>query len=205
MKFYEPVAHLWAKAEAEGKSVSIREWLEGEFILVLANDDSLRVPVDAMNRAVFGRIASLLLRPDHPNRRAQLLFLDELSEAGELPGLRRLLNKGLSEGVTVIAGFQDIEGLREAYDEETANAMLAAFSNKAIFRLESPGTASWASESFGEFDAFEYPVSDSGEGKSNTREELVKRESILPSQFLRSRRPTPQTGLRATISPPRTA
>ncbi len=96
MAIFDPVARLWAAAEREGKSVSLKEWLEGDFVLVLGNDDSRRVVIDPLVRAIFGRIASLLLRPDKPDGERNLVFLDELREAGHLPGLRRLLNKGLS-------------------------------------------------------------------------------------------------------------
>jgi hypothetical protein len=186
MTLFEPVANLWAAAEREGKVVSIKEWLEGDFILVLGNDDSRRVVIDALNQALFGRIASLLLRPDKPAGERNVVILDELREAGHLPGLRRLLNKGLGEGSTVIAGFTDISGLEaaDAYGEKEAKEMLGMFANKAILRLESESTAEWAARTFGEFERFEYPVSEADQGKTNTREELVKRESILPSQFL---------------------
>ncbi len=197
MAVFEPIAHLWAEAEKEGKSVSIKEWLEGDLILTLGNDDSRRIGIDALIQAFFGSIASLLLRPDKPAGERNLVFLDELREAGKLPGLRRLLNKGLGEGTTVVGAFTDIHGLetQDAYGEKEAREMLAQFSNKAVLRLESDATSSWAAANFGDVERWEYPVSEAEEGKQNTREELVKRESILPSQFLEIPPTNPENGL----------
>jgi hypothetical protein len=197
MTLFDPVAHLWAAAEREGKSVSLKEWLEGDFVLVLGNDDSRRAVIDPLIRAVFGRIASLLLRPEKPAGERNLVILDELREAGHLPGLRRVLNKGLGEGTTVVAGFTDIAGLEsaDAYGEKEAREMLGMFSNKCVLRLESESTAEWAARIFGEYERYEYPVSQAEQGNKNTREELVKRESILPSQFLGIPPTGPERGL----------
>jgi len=166
MAIFEPIAHLWAEAEKEGKSVSIKEWLEGDFILVLGNDDSRPVGITALVQALFGRIASLLLRPDKPAGERNFILLDELREAGNLPGFRKLLNKGLGEGTTVIAAFTDKDGLEtpDAYGEKEAREMLGQFSNKAILRLESDTTAEWAARIFGEFEQYEYPVSEAEQG-----------------------------------------
>ena len=73
--------------------------------------------------------------------------------------------------------------------------MLGMFANKAILKLESESTAGWASRTFGDFERYEYPVSEAGKGDTNTREELVKRESILPSQFLEIPPTGPENGL----------
>jgi hypothetical protein len=73
--------------------------------------------------------------------------------------------------------------------------MLGQFSNKAILRLESDTTAAWAASIFGEFERYEYPVSEVEEGKQSTREELQKRESILPAEFLTIKPTNPENGL----------
>src|SRR5262249_48941959 len=126
-----------------------------------------------------------------------VVVLDELREAGHLPGLRRLLNKGLGEGTTVVAGFTDIAGLEaaDAYGEKEAREMLGMFADKAILKLESESTAAWAARTFGEFGRSETPAGEAEGGGTNPRGELVKRESTLPSQFLKTPPTTPHNGL----------
>ena len=42
--------------------------------------------------------------------------------------------------------------------------MLGMFSNKCVLRLESDSTAEWAARTFGEFERYEYPVSEAEQG-----------------------------------------
>lgn len=52
------------------------------------------------------------------------MFLDELRDLGRLDALNRLLLKGRSKNVSVVLGFQDIEGLREVYGDKVANEIV---------------------------------------------------------------------------------
>lgn len=154
---YEPVAGAWARSSGFGAPVSLKEWISGPpSILVLGNDESARAAVDPINRALFKRAVELVLARSEVSKKDRSegidqiwFFLDEVREAGELDGLGRLLTKGRSKGACVVAGFQDIDGMREVYGTEMANEMCAQFNNTIVLRVNSPETASWASDLFG--------------------------------------------------------
>lgn len=158
LSIYEPVAAVWHLAELSGKTFSLTQWArEGcRDVLVLGNDEASRAAIDAINQAIFKRTTELLLAGRETNSQEKetgenqtWMFLDEVREAGQLDGLSRLLTKGRSKGVCLVLGFQDIDGMREAYGEEIANEICGQCSNIAILKLNSPTTAQWASDLFG--------------------------------------------------------
>ena len=157
LSVYEPVAAAWFEAWEAGRRFSVREWKDSTDTIVLGNDEAARVPIDAINRALFKRIVELVLAKEEmpvEARRAgngfSWFFLDEVREAGELDGLSRLMTKGRSKGVCVVLGFQDIEGMRSAYGKEIANEIAGQCGHAAFLRVSSETTAEWASKSFGE-------------------------------------------------------
>ncbi len=185
---YEYIAAAWSRA---GARVSLRQWLHEESILVLGNDETTRSALDPLNRVLFRRLVELTLnQPDSETRRTWV-FLDEAREAGNLDGLARLLTKGRSKGACVVLGFQDIEGLRDAYGERVANEITGQCCHKAILRLESPQTAQWAAEVIGAAERLEYRDnasaavgSQGGTAGHTTTEQLTKREVVLPSELM---------------------
>jgi hypothetical protein len=192
---FEIIAAAWSRAE---ESVSLQDWVRGSYILVLGNDESIRAALDAINQVIFKRISELLLAlPDSDTRRSWL-FYDEAGEAGELNGLSRVSTNGRSKGVCLVLGLQDVEGFRDVYGEEIANSILGQCSHMAILRVKSDGTARWASQSVGELERYEYHDSytkgDHG-GSKTTTEQLVKREAVLPSEFMCLPATNPENGL----------
>jgi len=204
---YEFIAATWDRA---GESINLRDWLNGEYILVLGNDEATRSALDAINQVIFKRLSELALAESESETRRTWVFLDEVREAGELQGLSSLLTKGRSKGVCVVLGFQDIEGLREVYGSKVANEIIGQCANKAILRLESPETAQWASSLFGVNESIVTTRSQSiGSGTSNgrggegafastnqsTSQSFVKAENVLPSEFMNIAPTTRKTGL----------
>jgi hypothetical protein len=181
---YRQVAAAWSYST---EKISLQDWVKGAFIIVLSTDESMRQSLDAINQAIFKRATELLLGQDESAKRETWVVLDELREAGKLDGLTSLLTKGRSFGVRVMVGFQDIEGLRAVYGEKEANEIAGLCSNKVILRLDDAETAQWASKILGEYEHYETHNSSttSKDGKSTTNTtQLVKREVVLPSQFL---------------------
>lgn len=157
---FEPIAAAWAKAAPQLDSpaqFSLTDWIEStDEILVFGNDESARTALDPLNRLLFKRATELLLAREEQTpaqkRAAEnqtWVFLDEVREAGKLDGLGRFLTKGRSKGICVFLAFQDIDGLRDVYGTEVANEICAQCNNVAVLRLNSPSTASWASDLFG--------------------------------------------------------
>ena len=194
---FEPIAAMWDRAKGR---VSLEEWTRGEFVLVLSSNESVRTALDAVNRAIFKRVTELVVSQAESRVRRTWFFLDEVREAGKLPGLTSLLTKGRSKGACAVLGFQDIDGMKEVYGAHLANEICGMCSNKAILRLESPETAAWAAKVFGEYERIEHLRSVSSDmtwsrrnrTKSETR---VKADAVLASEFLTLPPTTTETGL----------
>lgn len=179
---FEPVVAAWEKAPCR---ISLRDWVRGEGILVLGIDETARTSLDAINRVMFKRMTELLLAEPESESRRTWIFLDECQIAGELDGLSSLLLKGRGYGISVVLGFQDVEGLREVYGEKEANQIVGQCANKAILRLESDKTAEWASAVVGQYEAIETTVSHSyHEEVVSYGQHKTVRQAFIPSQFM---------------------
>ena len=131
---YEFIAAAWSHAS---EKISLKDWVEGEYILLLGNDEATRTALDAINQVIFRRVSELILNQSESETRRTWVFLDEVREMGHLEGLSRLLTKGRSKGCSIVLGFQDIEGLRDVYGQKIAAEITGQCSNKAILRTNS--------------------------------------------------------------------
>lgn len=186
----EPIAAAWANADDE---VSIEEWATTEMILVLGNDETTRVCLDAINRVILRRSVELVLNGPEVDGWRTLYLLDEVAQMGKLDCLSSLLTKGRSKGASVVLGFQDMDGLRAVYDKG-ADELVGQCATKALLRIESPATAEWASRTIGESEQVEHQVTTSKGGDSTTHQ-TVKRDGALPSEFLSLPAASPAEGV----------
>lgn len=200
---YEPIAAAWDKAIRENpeNTISIRDWIAGNQILVLGNDETSRSTIDLINQ-VFVKFASeqSLAASESVGSRSRVtwFFFDEFSEAGKLPGLREIIQRGRSKGCCVVLGFQDIEALYKEYGEHEANAIVGQCGQKALLRMESPPTADWAMEvvSHAEYEETSYSYSQSNQGGSQTFSQgVVQRAEVLKAEFLSMSPPNSVNGL----------
>lgn len=181
---FEPIAAAWAHANSK---ISLKEWIDGEFVLVLGSDESLRAPLGAINQVIFKRLSELILAQTESATRRTWLFLDEVREAGKLEGLSRLMTKGRSKGACVVLGFQDIEGMREVYGQHVAHEICGQCSQKAFLRMESEKTARWAADVVGQVEEISKMSSESvGWQRSNRTlsEQRSRSDVVMPSEFL---------------------
>jgi len=212
---YEIIAACWDRATS---FLSLKDWLAGESILVLGNDEQNRTALDTINRLLFRRVAELVLAgPEVDERTASRrtwFFLDEVREAGKLDLLGRLLTKGRSKGVAVVLGFQDISGMRDAYGREVADELLGQCNTKAILRLNSPETAAWAAKLFGNREVLEsrrgrsrtHRVSLNGETSTgvSVSHSVVRLPVVLDSEILGLPETSRDAGLTALFTNPTT-
>ncbi len=195
MARFEPIAAAWSKAL---KSISLEKWAKTESILVLGSDESVRSALDAINQVIVKRVSEILLSQSESTTRRSWLIFDEVRQAGDLDGLSQLLTKGRSKGVCAVLGFQDIEGMREVYGDNVANELVGQCGNKAILRLDSPATAEWAAQVFGERELWEKSTTTAGGqngSHDSTNWHIVKRESVLASEFQSLLATNPANGL----------
>lgn len=160
---FEAVAQAWNNCP---RQISLTQWVESEAVLVLGNNEEHRAALDPINRVLFQRATELVLAQSESTTRRTWFFLDEVRDAGNLESLGRLMTKGRSKGACVALGFQDIEGMHDAFGKERANEFIGQCANKAILRLNSPETAKWASELFGKY---EFMEEEAGENKGGSK------------------------------------
>ena len=160
---FESVAEAWSRCPHK---ISLTDWVASESVLVLGTNEEHRAALDPINRVLFQRATELTLSQSESDTRRTWFFFDEVRDAGNLESLGRLMTKGRSKGACVVLGFQDIEGMHDAFGKERANEFIGQCANKAILRLNSPETAKWASELFGKY---EFTEEESGENKGGSK------------------------------------
>jgi hypothetical protein len=189
---YETIAAAWATAP---RRISVAEWVRGESILVLGLNEQVRHPLGAIYRVLLQLVTEALLdQPETPDVN-NWLILDEVRHigGGVVSGLRSLCTNGRSRGNSVTLGFQDIEGMREAFGEREANELVAQCSNLALLRIQSPVTAQYASDSLGQCDWCEFPIGGGKNGRTYS-EQVVTRPVRLPGEFMGLPQAGPQHG-----------
>lgn len=178
----EAVAALW---ERTSRKISLRDWVKvGGSILVLGGKENLQPALEPLNRIAFKIIATdFLSEPESPMRSRLYFLCDELKTAGRLDALPLLMN-ARSKGVRAVLGFQDIEGIIDAYgSREKAFEIANRCATVAFLKLTSTETAEWASRRIGELERYEYLETLTKDG-TNVGESLVKRPAFMPSEFL---------------------
>ena len=81
---FEPLAAAWEHAE---RLVSVGDWLENEFVLVLGNHETSKHAINTINRCIFKRACDLTINLTESRSRRNWFIVDELAEIGRLDGL----------------------------------------------------------------------------------------------------------------------
>lgn len=201
------ISALWdnrLQTDATAK-VSLTEWFQKGFVLVLGNSHTNQASVDAINRVIFKRASQLILdQPETPKGSKKVnktwMILDEFVRIGKLDGIVQLTTEGRSKGACVVLGFQDINGVRAVYEKEVAEEMIGQCSNLAILKLQSPETAQWSSDFIGlvrdkittSNTQFGQNTGDSSSANYSigTQEQFDDRPKVLPSEFRLLPKPT---------------
>jgi hypothetical protein len=193
MRRYRPIAACWHHAKDK---VSLEDWIAGDYILLLGQDDSIRVQMDAINRALFLRASQLILRGRDSSTRRSWLIIDEVRELGNLDGLSRFLTTARSKGACFCGGYQTPSGMKAAVGEHVADEINDQIWNWALCRMGGDVSAEWASRLVGdvEFD----------EDTQGTGPKVVRRRALMPETFKELPQPTPQTGVSAVFITPYT-
>jgi hypothetical protein len=198
MDMLELVAALWDNSTKilGQKPFTLKEWLDGRGVLVFGRPTQLEDTVLALNRVLIKR-ASQLIRAPLPKERVKArgrtwIFLDELRNIGNLPGLDKLLTEGRSRGARVAITFQDIDGLREVYGERIAEEIANQCDTISYLRCRGT-TAKWAAERLGRCEYWDKDFTtgsstttgdssgSSSSSGSNTRKNLT--DAVLESEL----------------------
>ena len=192
LRRYRPIAACWYHA---AQKVSLEDWMKKDYILLLGQDDSIRVQMDAINRAMFLRATQLILRGNESTTRRTWLIVDEVREMGNLDGLSRFLTMARSKGACFCGGYQTPSGMKDAVGDHVADEINDNIWHWALCRMGGDVSAEWASKRVGEVE-FEETT-----GSSTS---VVRRRAILPEYFMELPPPTPQTGVAGVFITPYT-
>lgn len=202
MRRYRPVAACWHHADQNGK-VSLKEWVSGEYVILLGQDEANRFQMEAINRAMFVRASQLLLNQDNSEERRAWVIIDEVREMGHLEGLSRLLTNGRSKGACFCGGYQTPSGMKDAVGEYVADEINDQIWNIALGRMGGDVAAEWASRIVGEVEFEEEQPSEGPSGESKTTH-VVKRRALMPEYFKELPPPMPETGVSGVFITPYT-
>jgi len=195
---YEVVGALWSHAAGR---ISLTEYLGGNVILVLGNNQAALAPIRAINRVLFQRLTELILDQSESETRRTWFFLDEVRKLGRLDGLDDLMTNGRSKGAAVVLGFQDIGGMRAVYGKEIAEEITAMCASYGVLRVAGDATPAWASAIFGEQEVVQMVrgrsdthglTAERRSSSSSYTEQIRERRLYLPSEFRIL--PRPQAG-----------
>jgi hypothetical protein len=207
---FKTVAKSWHRAKKEGRTVSIDEWMHGNFIIMLGSSEKAAASVQAINHLFFKRLSQVLLdEPDNdqadllsPRSRRHYLFLDEVRLAGRLDGLNELFLKGRSKGVVIVVSVQDQKGMAEVYGENIADEQLSQAATVAILRTQNVTTAKWASDLIGEKETLQRSQSTGAEGKASETVSSSVKVAVLPSEIRGLPLSGPKNGLQGYFLSP---
>ncbi|MEM9409805.1 MAG: type IV secretion system DNA-binding domain-containing protein [Planctomycetota bacterium] len=184
MSYYKPVAALW---QSNPNRLSIGDWLKSESIVLLGSNATVKTSLDAINQQIFRVMVEEIDIQTNSDSRRTWVWIDEARLAGSLLNselLPYLAVKGRSRGAAIVIAFQDIDGFKEAAGERIANEIVAQCSNKALLRMESEASASWASKTVGQYETIESFHSENQSGWfQNISEQRVQRDAVLASEF----------------------
>ncbi len=116
-------------------------------------------------------------------------FVDELGALNKLPSLVDFLTLSRSKGGSMWIGIQDFGRIRELYGRDIAETIYNNTATHLAFRVQSPETAAYISQSFGDRDTREMDdtaVINSGDhpGSSNTRKTKRHERAIIEGDII---------------------
>ena len=186
MSYFEPIAALWQRTT---RTLSLRDWLSQDSILLVGSNETVRAALDAVNEIIFRTLGEEVDAQVNSATRRTWFWIDEarLAESLLRSGMvQRIAVKHRSRGACLVLGFQDVEGFREAVGPRIANEIIAQCSNKALLRMESDESAAWASRVLGQYETLDAMSSEGVEILRRSRtisESRIKRDAVLPSEF----------------------
>ncbi len=202
---FAPIAAAWHYAE---DSVSIRDWIKGESILLLGTHESIRAPLDTINRLLFKRIVEEILDQNVREVRAKgkqtWVFLDEARDAGKLPGLHELLTQGRKVGACCVLVFQDVQGWHAVHTDLVGNEIAGQCGFGLFLHTESFDTAYWIAQRIGEYETKETVISKGPRGEETESEQFVKRFLVSPEELKQLPKASYENGLNAYMTTPYT-
>jgi type IV secretory pathway TraG/TraD family ATPase VirD4 len=149
LKPLEATADCWHDAT---KKLSLQDWLRGESMLVLGDSPVMHNSAAPLRRAIFNRLADLILSQESSADSADQrtwVFLDDIRTAGPLTSLPALIQRGRRQGVCVAFGMAEVQELQGLYGPQAVEEFSANCSHRTAMRPDDSETAAWVERHFG--------------------------------------------------------
>lgn len=184
---------------------SVRKWAQSDDTswLWLPYQDSQLASLKGLLSCWLGEAINAKLSTTPGSQKSLWIFADELASLGRVSGLVEGLTKGRKYSLKIVAGVQTISQLRSEYGRDTAQTILANFSNWAVLRAPDSESSEYFSKSFGQIEHLREETSVSkGEKDSSTKSiRHVTEAVVLPSQISGLK---PRTGFLRLADQPQT-
>lgn len=132
---------------SEGRTFTLNDWLNNQYILLLGNDRENKETLKAFNNLLTDRVSQLLT--SRKTEGYTFVILDELPELGKVGNIERVAKLGASYGVCLTIAFQSWTDLKEIYGENTANSLIGQCDKSAYLRVLDDQTAEWEAKQIG--------------------------------------------------------
>ena len=153
LSIYSVIAALYDHAESEGRSISLKEFMEDEGILILGRDAEHIPIMSAINRLIFLRLSQQMLTwPDiDPIKATHHFVFDEFHTLGALPvkDLEDFITNVRSKGGSFTMIVQALGSLLNLYGPDVTYAILGQFIHKGVLFNADTITQRWISELVG--------------------------------------------------------
>jgi hypothetical protein len=167
------IASAWASSGAQ--KFSLKDFVKGEYVLVLGRDPTQESTVKQLNAILVNRLTQLMIGQEEARTEAargkpeplSWVIIDELRAAGYLDGVKHLLFEGRSKGIAGVIGFQDFPGMKHEFGEQLAEEIFGLCNNKAFLRQGDNTSDEYASRHFG-IEEFELTQFTANEGATIT-------------------------------------
>lgn len=195
-----PLSVVAARWECAPETISLRDWLHEEYVLVMGSDFEFPTTLKRINQMMFKFIASgLKSLPDNSERRVWI-YIDELAAVSPLPELESILSLGRSKSICTVLATQNLHALMRILGREKTMEILGLCRHKAILGVDNE-TANILSQYFSDYEYIESrhsnSWSDGPQGitvSSGVQENLANRRTIIAQQLTDANFPSPGPG-----------
>jgi hypothetical protein len=185
---FRTIAACWSRAEG----LSLKDWVDGNFVLVLPQDESARDAL-AMLNGLIGQFLTeqLLARKTNDQLRAEgaplrrtFLFFDEVRGIARALGenLSALLTRARAFGASCVLGYQSQSGLRDAMNQHRAPEVIGMCAYLGMLRVQEEETAKYLSDIISEREVYRKSTSHGDNGRTESWQ-LAQERTVMPAAF----------------------
>lgn len=149
-----PVAECQYRARQLGRSISLKEFPDKDWILLLGRDEEKgKQQLNFYNGAVITFCCGQIIgRPTTDDTKPANTFIiaDEFQSLGKIGKLRTVTTEGGKYGFSAVLTTQSLHYLREVYSQGELASLLGSITHLAALKTTEQETAKWLSEQFGD-------------------------------------------------------